>query len=149
MQATPSQITGGAAGVLEGSGGSSGPVQHTTGDASNSRSAQPVACKWRISAWRLWGNSASTTCMKPSDDDILTLRGCQHAFHAKCLSSWFLIERYDCPVCRNLYWQSREEKARAARAPPGLRLDGGGDGPGIARLTPAWFRVSRPAVPAL
>jgi hypothetical protein len=35
--------------------------------------------------------------------DVLTLRECKHAFHSSCLISWFLIKRYDCPVCRRAY----------------------------------------------
>lgn len=45
------------------------------------------------------------------DAEILKLRSCGHWFHARCLSSWFLIDRYDCPVCRKSYW---EKKPRGA-----------------------------------
>lgn len=38
-------------------------------------------------------------------DDVLTLDTCGHSFHFKCLSSWFLIERHDCPVCRVPYYK--------------------------------------------
>lgn len=44
-----------------------------------------------------------------SRDELLTLRACQHTFHAPCLVSWFLIERYDCPVCRRTYFQHENE----------------------------------------
>ncbi|KAK2015046.1 hypothetical protein LZ32DRAFT_602743 [Colletotrichum eremochloae] len=144
MQAMPSQTPGGSAGI----GGQAGPSQHmAAGDASDTRNP---ASKWGISVGRLWGKRPVETSMKPSDDDVLTLKGCQHAFHANCLSLWFLIDRYDCPVCRNPYWQSREEKARAALAPPGPESDGGDNGPGIAR--PALARLNssaRPAMPVL
>jgi hypothetical protein len=42
-----------------------------------------------------------------SGDDVLTLTACGHSFHAKCLSSWFLIDRYDCPICRITYYRRR------------------------------------------
>ncbi|KAK1585937.1 uncharacterized protein LY79DRAFT_259210 [Colletotrichum navitas] len=157
MHVMPSQIPGGAAGVpsVEGSGRQTWPTQHMTGDASEDRNAKPAASKWEILVGRLWGKSPVKTCTKLSDDDILTLKGCQHAFHAKCLSSWFLIHRYDCPVCRNPYWQSREEKARVAHAPPGLGpgpgpgLGGGDDEPGITRPAPARSAIARLAMPVL
>ncbi|KUI59764.1 RING-H2 finger protein ATL54 [Cytospora mali] len=37
-------------------------------------------------------------------DDVVSLRICQHTFHARCLTTWFMTERYDCPVCRAVYW---------------------------------------------
>ncbi|KZL74619.1 hypothetical protein CT0861_10547 [Colletotrichum tofieldiae] len=153
MQAMPSQVSGGAVEVLEESGGRAGPIQHTTGGASDGRTTKPPASRWRASMWRLWEKSPAKTHTQASDDDILTLKACQHAFHAKCLSSWFLIGRYDCPVCRNHYWQSREERARTTSALSGLgrrpELEGGGGGPGIARPTPARLAVARSAVQVL
>ncbi|KAF1953758.1 hypothetical protein CC80DRAFT_506950 [Byssothecium circinans] len=38
-------------------------------------------------------------------EEVLMLRVCQHAFHGSCLTSWFLIERYDCPICRLTYFR--------------------------------------------
>lgn len=52
------------------------------------------------------------------DDDILTLNSCGHSFHCKCLSSWFLIERYDCPVCREPYYKSHLSRERTLSVPP-------------------------------
>lgn len=37
-------------------------------------------------------------------DDILTLNTCGHAFHSRCLASWFLMDRFDCPMCRVAYY---------------------------------------------
>lgn len=42
--------------------------------------------------------------------EILRLRSCGHWFHARCLSSWFLIDRYDCPVCRKSYWNGKSKR---------------------------------------
>ncbi|KAK2043169.1 hypothetical protein LZ31DRAFT_335514 [Colletotrichum somersetense] len=135
MQGMPSQISGEAAGVLsvQDSEGQAGPIQHTAEPASEDGNTKPAVSKGEgISIGRLWRKSPVKKYMKASDDDILTLKGCRHAFHARCLSSWFLIQRYDCPVCRNPYWLSREENARAAHARPEPR-PGGRDGePGIA-----------------
>ncbi|KAK7752157.1 hypothetical protein SLS62_005901 [Diatrype stigma] len=36
-------------------------------------------------------------------DAVLTLRSCRHTFHKRCLASWCLRWRYDCPVCREPY----------------------------------------------
>ncbi|KAF4847431.1 hypothetical protein CGCSCA4_v005440 [Colletotrichum siamense] len=102
-------------------------------------------CNWRV--MQLWDEKTGNSQGDSGDDDILTLKSCHHAFHAKCLSSWFLIERYDCPVCRSPYWQTREMRARAASAPPGA---GGGHNAGIASPAPARVRgltVERLSVP--
>lgn len=45
---------------------------------------------------------------QPIDDDVLKLKRCQHMYHARCLASWFLQRRYDCPVCRTPYYQRIE-----------------------------------------
>ncbi|KAK2060656.1 hypothetical protein LY76DRAFT_591241 [Colletotrichum caudatum] len=145
LQGMPSQSSGEAAGVLsvQDSEGQAGPIQHTAEPPGEDRNTKRAASKGQgISIGRLWRKSPVKEYMKASDDDILTLKGCQHAFHARCLSSWFLIQRYDCPVCRNPYWLSREEKARAAHARPEPR-PGGRDGePGIARPAPARLAVA-------
>ncbi|KAF0320667.1 hypothetical protein GQ607_012064 [Colletotrichum asianum] len=104
-------------------------------------------CNWRV--MQLWDEKTGNSQGDSGDDDILTLKSCHHAFHAKCLSSWFLIERYDCPVCRSPYWQTREMRARAASAPPGA---GGGHNAGIASPAPARVRgltVEQRSVPIL
>ncbi|SPN98950.1 uncharacterized protein DNG_01989 [Cephalotrichum gorgonifer] len=44
------------------------------------------------------------------DVEILKLKSCGHWFHARCLSSWFLIDRYDCPVCRKAYWEGNARR---------------------------------------
>ncbi|KAK2033027.1 hypothetical protein LX32DRAFT_128984 [Colletotrichum zoysiae] len=141
MQGMPSQISGETAGVLsiQDSEGQGGPIQHTAEPAGEDGNTKPAASKrGGISIGRLWRKKY----MKASDDDILTLKGCQHAFHARCLSSWFLIQRYDCPVCRNPYWLSREEKARVAHVRPEPR-PGSRDGePGIAGPAPARLAVA-------
>lgn len=136
MQAGPSQPSGsgGDEDVLEASGGQ---TQSGIGAAMRKKFAES---RWIARVMQLWkGNDAHNT--SPDDqpnDDILTLKKCQHAFHAKCLSSWFLIERYDCPVCRSQYWQTREMRTRAA-----------GPADGIARPPPARITAERMAVPII
>ncbi|KAK8032057.1 hypothetical protein PG990_001791 [Apiospora arundinis] len=46
---------------------------------------------------------------QPIDDEILKMRRCPHMFHARCLATWFLMKRYDCPVCRAAYYQTHVE----------------------------------------
>ncbi|KAK7911158.1 hypothetical protein PG985_013639 [Apiospora marii] len=46
---------------------------------------------------------------QPIDDEILKMRRCPHMFHARCLATWFLMKRYDCPVCRAAYYQNSNE----------------------------------------
>lgn len=50
------------------------------------------------------------------DVEILKLKSCGHWFHARCLSSWFLIDRYDCPVCRKSYWQGKARRVGPMQA---------------------------------
>ena len=38
------------------------------------------------------------------EEDVLSLRVCGHSFHAGCLVSWFLIGRFDCPLCKAKYF---------------------------------------------
>ncbi|KAK9783596.1 hypothetical protein SCAR479_00155 [Seiridium cardinale] len=45
---------------------------------------------------------------QPIDDDVVKMKRCQHMFHGRCLASWFLRKRYDCPVCRRIYYQPVE-----------------------------------------
>ncbi|KAK8135614.1 hypothetical protein PG984_003554 [Apiospora sp. TS-2023a] len=46
---------------------------------------------------------------QPIDDEILKMRRCPHMFHARCLATWFLMKRYDCPVCRAAYYQNSND----------------------------------------
>ncbi|TDZ13767.1 hypothetical protein Cob_v013104 [Colletotrichum orbiculare MAFF 240422] len=114
----------------------SGSVEHRVSKGINSLRLSRVAQLWQ----------------RPRSDR------CQHAFHAKCLSSWFLIERYDCPVCRSQYWQTREMRTRAASAPPGpssfeigvgAGRTGDGSGTGPRRPPPVRMAVERFGVPIL
>jgi hypothetical protein len=101
------------------------------------------------------GGGAATTTAKKSwwrrsqhpanswrDDDILTLKNCGHAFHTICLSSWFLTERHDCPVCRGRFWQGMPK----ARQEPRSRITYGPGGiiraPPPARVSPSNGRES-------
>lgn len=50
----------------------------------------------------------------PEDLQIVTINACGHSFHAKCLSSWFLMRRYDCPVCRAVYYHGLSAVRRSS-----------------------------------
>ncbi|KAI3328523.1 hypothetical protein F4824DRAFT_408546 [Ustulina deusta] len=52
--------------------------------------------------------------LQPSDDQILRIGRCGHAFHSQCLVTWFLKEKYDCPLCRAQYYPppKREKQPR-------------------------------------
>ncbi|CAM1507849.1 Fc.00g046970.m01.CDS01 [Cosmosporella sp. VM-42] len=63
------------------------------------------------------GRASQVNSLNPSEDDVLTLNTCGHSFHSKCLSSWFLIERYDCPICRLPYYKSRSRTSRPLGVP--------------------------------
>ncbi|KAF2115396.1 hypothetical protein BDV96DRAFT_77306 [Lophiotrema nucula] len=45
-------------------------------------------------------------------EDILKLNVCTHEFHAECLTSWFLMRRYTCPICRAIFFDPEAEVAR-------------------------------------
>lgn len=62
------------------------------------------------------GPSVQTT--NEAEDDIMTINTCGHSFHSKCLSSWFLIERYDCPVCRVPYYKGIPRRETALSVTP-------------------------------
>ncbi|KAH7145895.1 hypothetical protein B0J13DRAFT_330589 [Dactylonectria estremocensis] len=64
------------------------------------------------------GGADTRSMSETIDDDILTLNSCGHSFHSKCLSSWFLIERFDCPVCREPYYKTRPQRERIFSVPP-------------------------------
>lgn len=51
-------------------------------------------------------------------DDILTINACGHSFHSKCLSSWFLIERHDCPVCRVQFYKGARRREPTLHVSP-------------------------------
>ncbi|GAW19088.1 hypothetical protein ANO14919_085720 [Xylariales sp. No.14919] len=44
---------------------------------------------------------------QPMDDEILRINRCGHAFHSRCLVTWFLREphvKQHCPICRVQYY---------------------------------------------
>lgn len=48
-------------------------------------------------------NIDSPAATLPPDKEVSTLKACRHAFHSKCLASWFVNGRRDCPTCRCYY----------------------------------------------
>ncbi|KAI1340762.1 hypothetical protein F5Y15DRAFT_32073 [Xylariaceae sp. FL0016] len=51
-------------------------------------------------------SSKEKRCSIPrSKDDVVKMKRCSHMFHARCLATWFLREKYACPVCRTPYYQ--------------------------------------------
>ncbi|KAH6673309.1 hypothetical protein B0J14DRAFT_46564 [Halenospora varia] len=44
--------------------------------------------------------------------EVLTLKKCHHSFHASCLTSWYLLERHDCPVCRADYFKGVSDEKK-------------------------------------
>ncbi|KAI0471502.1 hypothetical protein GGR56DRAFT_654398 [Xylariaceae sp. FL0804] len=45
---------------------------------------------------------------QPIRDEVIEMKRCRHRFHARCLATWFLRRKYDCPVCRTPYYQEPE-----------------------------------------
>ncbi|SPJ80206.1 uncharacterized protein FTOL_08598 [Fusarium torulosum] len=62
--------------------------------------------------------TAIQTIEDPTKDDILTINACGHSFHSKCLSSWFLIERHDCPVCRVQFYKGTRRREPTLHVSP-------------------------------
>ena len=85
---------------------STAPVKPTArdGDDNEPRESRATRLSRRLSMRR---HKVSTE----RDVEILKLKSCGHWFHARCLSSWFLIDRYDCPVCRKSYWEGKPRRA--------------------------------------
>ncbi|KAI1505790.1 hypothetical protein F5X99DRAFT_217629 [Biscogniauxia marginata] len=48
--------------------------------------------------------------MQPINDGVLKMKRCRHTFHSRCLATWFLNKKYDCPVCRTPYYQPMPEE---------------------------------------
>ncbi|EGY23574.1 uncharacterized protein VDAG_05012 [Verticillium dahliae VdLs.17] len=61
------------------------------------------------------------------ESEILVLRGCRHSFHARCLTSWFLQDGFNCPLCRTPFWMQPEAMARAVQRPSNAGVPHGGN----------------------
>ncbi|PSN67591.1 hypothetical protein BS50DRAFT_633309 [Corynespora cassiicola Philippines] len=68
------------------------------------------------------GTSAVLASSKPpsisnisihENEEILKLKSCGHEFHAECLVSWCILRKYSCPICRAVYFQSEDVKAKS------------------------------------
>ncbi|KFH42118.1 hypothetical protein ACRE_071480 [Hapsidospora chrysogenum ATCC 11550] len=60
-----------------------------------------------------------------ADNDVLTLNICRHTFHSRCLASWFLMQRYDCPVCRVVYYRRPSLPGRVYLGPRARVMESG------------------------
>ena len=92
--------------------------------AARRRRLPAAASKWK----KRRGSQGGAPGGEEGDDegnDVLTLNSCGHAFHSRCLASWFLIQRYDCPVCRVVYYK-RPSLPQRAVAVPGAYMGAGG-----------------------
>jgi hypothetical protein len=63
--------------------------------------------------------TATTTTSAPESETILKLQVCGHEFHADCLTSWFVLRKTSCPICRSVYMskeamQQHDEEERIA-----------------------------------
>jgi len=101
-------------------------VDELTTAAASRQSKRARFCRGRLSfKGALPTTGSQTTCNGDSAeegvDDVLTLNSCGHAFHARCLASWFMIERFDCPVCRVVYYRRSSFPDRAV-AMPGINI---------------------------
>ncbi|KAI0865915.1 hypothetical protein F4860DRAFT_200114 [Xylaria cubensis] len=43
-------------------------------------------------------------CVQAMDTEVLKINRCGHTFHSRCLVTWFLQGKPDCPVCRTTYY---------------------------------------------
>ncbi|KAG9250710.1 uncharacterized protein F5Z01DRAFT_343966 [Emericellopsis atlantica] len=101
-------------------------LDELTTAAASRQSKRVRFCRGRLSFKGALPTTVSpTTCNGDAAeevvDDVLTLNSCGHAFHARCLASWFLIERFDCPVCRVVYYRRPSFPDRAV-AMPGIYI---------------------------
>lgn len=49
-------------------------------------------------------------------EEVFRLRVCGHEFHSGCLTSWTMLHKKSCPVCRALYYYEEPEKATCTEA---------------------------------
>ncbi|KAK7419709.1 hypothetical protein QQZ08_010722 [Neonectria magnoliae] len=96
----------------------------TTKSPARSQTTSQEPCMAEVNDVQRQSREADTQSIRSDavDDDILTLNSCGHSFHCKCLSSWFLIERHDCPVCREPYYKTSKvrREQRTFTVPPSL-----------------------------
>ncbi|KAI1313252.1 hypothetical protein F5Y03DRAFT_390272 [Xylaria venustula] len=72
----------------------------------------------------------------PITDEILVINRCGHAFHSRCLVTWFKKKKYDCPICRARYYPPPKPKSKKSRQGTEQELRTG-FGPGTgSRTTP-------------
>lgn len=43
---------------------------------------------------------------------ILRLNACYHEFHAECLTGWFVIGKFSCPICRAVFYGDPKEEGK-------------------------------------
>ncbi|CAH0020967.1 unnamed protein product [Clonostachys rhizophaga] len=71
----------------------------------NSHSGFPFGSHWFSQLRRKGSAGTEEDCEALTEvDDVLTINSCGHSFHSKCLISWFLMDRNDCPICRQLFY---------------------------------------------
>lgn len=76
-------------------------VERVEEKESESTSRLLKAVRWLRLRLRLKGRQPER------DVEVMKLKDCGHWFHAQCLASWFLIDRFDCPVCRKIYFEGK------------------------------------------
>lgn len=81
---------------------------------------------YRLKGGRIWQQKGTAV----QEDKAVSLKKCRHTFHSRCLASWFLVERYDCPVCREVYWGVRRPEPAYYGAQHGRHLVDGAQ-PGL------------------
>ena len=62
----------------------------------------------------------SNSIEEKESKEILKLNACAHEFHAECLVSWFVIQKYSCPICRSVYYVSNTGEEVEMSGSPGL-----------------------------
>ncbi|CAG9944498.1 unnamed protein product [Clonostachys rosea f. rosea IK726] len=71
----------------------------------NPHSGFPFGSHWFSQLRRKGSAGTEEDCEALTEvDDVLTINSCGHSFHSKCLISWFLMDRNDCPICRQLFY---------------------------------------------
>ncbi|KAF2676817.1 hypothetical protein K458DRAFT_396542 [Lentithecium fluviatile CBS 122367] len=67
-------------------------------------------------------------------EEVLRLNVCSHEFHAECLTSWFVIGKFSCPICRAVYFgKGKEGKEEGSEGSAAAGVTEESEGSGIGR----------------
>ena len=90
------------------------------------RRKKRISVRRKLSCMSQEAGDEDAAAVEEVADDILTLNTCGHVFHSRCLASWFLMDRFDCPMCRVQYYTRPHAPSRSVVISTMYMAPGGG-----------------------